>query len=396
MLHARPALAALLLAVLTACADDPVAPDAASFAGDPSFVLNQLELVTVDAGGAVATFWPYTGRTPNLGDAADPVTLALVGDVDPRVLRARLLMLAGDRPGFPAVPGADCTWQDAIGDIQSVYSPGTGWVPSAIQLACGDFWPMRFHARFFRLPGMTVANAHWDLYLEGTDRHQVVSWEFATQLLAYDLMRIGAAPIGQTDVITQTPTFRSVNELAPLWTTAFPAELKGLLLATGSTDGGGNLLNDGRATIFSVPAVPAEGGTGIFRQEVPLAMDVVMPRPFCAEDGQDYLYVNGTILLEQQVVMTPAGNFLSRFHARGTLDLTQIDPQTGLPLSEPYRARVNQHSIIHMTDHLSRSIEFVVQQEVRPGRADRGEVTVRTSISPSGAGTVDASISCRP
>ena len=88
--------------MIGACTDESgpvgVAPTlvAAADAVSPA-VLNLTDLVTVDLAGSSLEFWPYTGRTPTLGDAADPINLVLGGSADPRVLRARLMFLDGDR-----------------------------------------------------------------------------------------------------------------------------------------------------------------------------------------------------------------------------------------------------------------------------------------------------------
>ena len=86
----------------------------------------------------------------------------------------------------------------------------------------------------------------------------------------------------------------------------------------------------------------AGGGAQIARQEVTIDFDQVIPRPFCNGDGTDFLKVIGPVTLDQQVVYTPNRNFTSHYHAKGHLNVVQIDPSTGAPTSEPYRALVNQ------------------------------------------------------
>jgi hypothetical protein len=385
--------------MIGACTDESgpvaVAPTlvAAADAVSPA-VLNLTDLVTVDLAGSSLEFWPYTGRTPTLGDAADPINLVLGGSADPRVLRARLMFLDGDRTGFgmPPVFPFNCTWSDAIGGTQSTLATGHGWSGSAVQLQCGAYDPARLHLRFFGFGDLTVANSHFDLLIPGTTDHEVVSWELAEQIAWVDMLRLGGVP-GVTGVINENPTYRQIQ--APVFA-GIPAPLLGLLLATNSILPDGSLVNDGVAQTVVLPALPVDqDGANIATQEVVIDFDQVIPRPFCAGGGTEFLYVTGPVTLTQRVVFTPSGNFSSQYHAKGMLDVVQINPATGDPLSEPYRAHVNQHGRSIINDEVNMVNDIQLQAEIRPGGRERGQLMLNMRIGPHGAGEVSGSATCK-
>jgi len=408
------ALAFALFAVW-ACSDEPgpTAPDVGpatvvGMAEDaPLAAASLADLVTRSIAGTDATFWPYTGRTPTLGDAADPINLILVGDADPRTIRARLMALDGDRSSFnlPPVAPFDCTWTDAIGGTQAVYVEGHGWSGSVVQLQCGAYETLRIHLRLFRVGDLTFANAHLDTRIPGTTDHEVISWELSRALTALDLQRIDASMVGAAAGITASPTYRSV--LAPIFqgiqadpgTYALlvtPAAL-GLPATWASLSPTGDLLNDGNAVIFSVPSVPTDGGAVISRQTVKIKFAQVIPRPFCTAGGQDLLQVVGPVTLTQQVVASPSGAFHTRYHAKGHLDVQQVmptGPGTFAPVSEPYRALVNQHGRGVMTDQINMVNDIQLRMEIRPRGGERGQLMLNVRLGPDGVGAVSGSASC--
>lgn len=367
---------------------------ATSVTASSSLILNQTDLVTVELDGFSLEFWPYTGRTPTLGDAADPINLVLRGGVDPRILRARLMFLDGDRTafGFPPVSPFDCTWSDAIGGMQSTFAASFGWSGSAVQLQCGAYDPARMHLRLFRFGDWTVANSHFEILIPGTTDHEVVAWELAEQLALVDFLRLSGVP-GVTEMINEFPTYRQI--LGPVFD-GLPPALVGLLLATGSINEEGELFNNGVAQTIVLPDLaPAHGGVEIARQEITIDFDQVIPRPFCTGDGADFLLVTGPVTLDQQVVYTPNGNFTSHYHAKGHLDVIQIDPATGTPVSEPYRALVNQHGRSVLTDEVNMVSDIQLQMEIRTRGGERGQLILNMSIGPHGAGDVSVLASCK-
>jgi hypothetical protein len=383
--------------------------EATSFMADDAVLTTAslASLVTRTIDGSDLTFWPYTGRTPTLGDAADPINLVLVGDADPRAVRARLLGLSGDRSAFglPPVAPFDCTWSDAIGGTQAVYSEPSGWSGSVVQLQCGNYEDLRIHVRLFRVDGVTMANAHLDVRIPGTTDHEVVSWQLPRALTALDLQhRLGASPVGLLTDLTDHPTYRSI--LGPVFSglpagfialLTNPAAL-GLPAAWASATVTGDLLNDGTAPVFSMPAVGSDpDGAVISRQTVEIAFDQVIPRPFCSDDGQELLQVQGPVTLTQQVVATPSGAYSVRYHATGRLDLQQVvptGPGTFAPTSEPYRALVNQHGRGVMTDQTNMINDIQLRMEIRGKGLERGQLMLNVRMGPDGAGAVRGSASC--
>ena len=391
---------ALLLAGVTivGCQDEsaPTSPEAPIAAAESAQPAALTDLVTVDVGGSSLTFWPYTGRTPTLGDAADPINLILHGDADPRVLRARLMGLPGDRSalGLPNVFPFNCTWSDAQGQSQAVYAEETGWSGSVVQLQCGQYETLRFHLRLFRTGDVTLANAHLDVLIPGTTDHEVLSWELPQLLVTADLQRLGAT-VSPSPIITQAPTYRTV--FPPVFA-GLPPEVLGLILPPAgvplppSVTPTGDLLNDGVATIAEVPPGPTgNGGTVIARQTVEIDFDQVIPRPFCTEDGQDALLVRGPVTLDRQVVYTAGGTLVMQYHAKGHLDVQVVAPEP----SEPYRALVNQHGRGVMTDIQEMVNDIQLRMEIRPGGGERGQLMLNVRVGPDGAGAVSASVSCR-
>src|SRR5688500_19628804 len=203
------------LAALSACStDDPAGPSG----------LVQLQpavsqsaplpagTASIVADGQTLELYPYT--LVNFSDAPadrfDPINIVFTGQADPRQIRADLLALDGNRPGLPAADMFQCIWKDAIGDMQTAYT-SAGWAASVVQLRCGEFGPVRFHLRLFRAGAVTVANAHFEVLIEGTADHQVLSWDLAEQLVTYDIARTGllAAAPSVTPAIN-SPTHREI------------------------------------------------------------------------------------------------------------------------------------------------------------------------------------------
>lgn len=394
-------LSVLLYAVFAAGAcDDEPSPAELAFEGPTSAVIassaivNQTDLVTVDLGGSSLEFWPYTGRTPTLGDAADPINLVLRGGVDPRILRARLMFLDGDRTAFgmPPVFPFNCTWDDAIGGTQSTFATSFGWSGSAVQLQCGAYDQARLHLRLFAFGDWTVANSHFEVLIPGTTDHEVVAWELAELIAWVDFLRLGGVP-GVRGVINESPTYRQI--LGPVFA-GLPDDLKGLLQGFGYITADGKLVNDGVAQTIMLADQPlAEGGAEIARQEITIDFDQVIPRPFCNGAGTDFLKVTGPVILDQQVVYIPNGNLTSHYHAKGRLDVVQIDPSTGAPVSESYRALVNQRGRSVLTDEVNMVNDIQLQMEIRTRGRERGQLRLNMSIGPRGAGEVSGSASCK-
>ena len=74
--------------------------------------------------------------------------------------------------------------------------------------------------------------------------------------------------------------------------------------------------------------------------------------------------------------------------------MVQIDPSTG-PVSEPYRALVNQHGRSVLTDEVNMVSDIQLQMEIRTRGRERGQLMLNMSIGPRGAGEVSGSASCK-
>lgn len=393
--------------VAAACADQPGPTDVADVELAPERAEAELASVSMpqspDDRATVAgvTFWPYTARTPSLHDPADPINLVFTGEgADPRLIRAALMELGGDRSalGLPNAPPFDCVWTDAIGATQAVFAEDHGWSGSAVQLQCGTYEELRFHVRLFRVGDVTVGNAHLDVRIPGTTDHDVLSWELPQLLVMLDLQRLGATP-SFVGPINQNPTYRQVLEPIFDGIMANQPALFGLLttpptpLPPSIHVSDRALFNDGVASVLDVPAFQAPpGGTEISRQTVEIQFGQFIPRPFCEGGEAEILRVDGPVTLTQQVVYTSSGQFISRYHARGHLDVQIVSP---VP-SEPYRALVNQHGRSVLTDQVNMANDIQLRMEIRGQGEERGQLRINFRIGPDGAGEADVTASCKP
>jgi hypothetical protein len=385
---------ALLLAIL-GCSDDagtgPLSPSAARLSGaaPPSGI------VAVAVGGMSLSVWPYTGVDFS-GTGQDPINLVFTGHADPRSLRAAMFELSGDRTAFglPNVPPFNCRWSDAIGGLQTGYNASIGWTGSAIQLACGDFGPLRFHVRLFDAGAITLANAHFEVLIPGTTEHQVLSWELAEQLVKVDLVRsglLGAAP-GSTGLINAAPSFREIP--AQIYN-GLPVELK---LAIGGPAGTVSapvpIATDGQATVFQM-AGEVEPQAGVVEQSFVVQWGQVIPRPFCAGGPADFVLVEGPVSLRKAVELTASGELRSEFLATGQLRLTPVNPADGLPLGSPYRAKVEDHQVASFGSNGGSVEGFVHQMELPQAEDGRGRLEVRLKVVTGGETEFDQDLKCK-
>jgi hypothetical protein len=356
-------------------------------------------LVTVNFGESSQKFWPFTG-TNFSGVPQDPVNLIFVGQADPRAIRAALLSLDGNRTalGFPDVFPFNCTWSDAIGDVQTAYGESEGWVGSAIQLACGPYGPIRFHLRLFDIGGWTLGNAHFEVLIPGTTEHQVLNWELAEQLVVADFIRSGlldaTVPFIQTDGINPSP-FR---EIPAVIYNGLPEDLKALIGGPpGSVSTPVLIATDGKATVLNL-AQSVGGQPVVARQDFVIQFDQVIPKPFCTSGPFDYIYVKGPVSLSQTVVMSPSGNFTSQFQAQGNLELTPVDPSTNppTPIGETYRAVVNEHHKGIVTDNQTLVSSFQMRTEIPATGPFRGQLLAELNVGPGGSSKYSLEVKCEP
>jgi hypothetical protein len=387
-LSLRCALTAFVAGAL-ACTDaqapvaplEGVPPPSASAAEVPSS-----ELVTVPFGGTEYTFFPFTAHAASSEAFADPINLLILGDADPRALRAALMFLDGNRTGTPFA-GFDCRWKDAIGEVQAAYGVPAGWSGGAVQLDCGTY-EFRFHVRFFGMGGWTLGGVHLDLLIPGTPEHRILSWDVPRELALLDFSRTGLlAGAGLSGVIGPTPTFRELE--AQLYY-ALPGPIRDLMGGTAPTAPAPFLVpSSGQARIILLNG-ERNGEKGIARQEFDLQLGQIIPTPFCAAELGPAVRIEGPVHLRQQVVYTPSGNFVSQFHAVGRITVTPINPLTGQPAGDPYRAVVNEHHRGILTDQIT-LVSFFQLQSVIPSV---GRMYVNMQVGPGGVSSYQARVDC--
>ena len=354
-------------------------------------------LVSVGLAGTAHQFWPYTGADLT-GTPQDPINLVFIGRADPRAIRDALLGLDGDRTAFgmPPVYPFNCLWSDAIGDVQVSYAAPTQWIGSAVQLQCGNFGPVRFHLRLFAAGGTTFANAHFELLIPGTADHQVLSWEFAEQLVTLDMRRTGlldqATPLGTTGPINAAP-FRSIP---PEIYNLLPADLTALLGGPAAPVGAPVPIgSDGAATIINI-AGRAGPVLGERSQSFTIDYGQIVPKPFCAAGPSDLVRVDGPVTLRKSVRLSASGELTSEFHASGRLDVTPIDPTTGVAAAATYAAQVQEEQTSAMDDRGSRARARVLRIELPAGATTHGRLSVALDVNADGTADFRRGETCNP
>jgi hypothetical protein len=362
----------LLVGTVAACGDNPVpltSPARTLAAVKNSGAPAPAPLMGITLGGATRSLWPYLNSDLS-STPEDPVSLVFRGAADPRSIRAALFALTGDRSafGFPDVAPFNCTWSDAIGDVQAGFTVESGWVGSAIQLACGDFGPMRFHVRLFAAgDGWTVGGAHFEVLIPGTTTHQVLSWELAEQLVTVDLLRTGLLdpvnPLEATGAINASP-FRAIPAVIY---NGLPADLRAVIGGP-ATDQTADvpIQNDGRATVFHV-AGSAVSAPGTVLQDFTLQFNQVIPKPFCASGPADFVLVQGPVHLSQTVETGASGDYQTQFHATAHLTVTPVDPSTGGPAGPSYAGLVQQDQASAFGDTGASASERLVETLIPRG-----------------------------
>ena len=352
-------------------------------------------IVSVEFLGQTLTFWPFTGADFS-GNPQDPVNLIFFGNADPRDIRAALLSLDGDRTafGYGNVPPFNARWEDAIGDVQPGYGEPGGWTPGVVQLACGEYGPIRFHPRLFKIGDWTVGNAHFEMLIPGTSDHQVLNWNAAEDLVTVDMLRSGlldeSVPMGTSQYINQEP-FKTIpailyNEL--------PVDLRYYI--------GGPIEDvtedvpmptDGIIPIFnlarSVPRV-AEVRT----QSLVIEFGQYIPKPFCASSPYDYVYVQGPVNLTQTTELREDGQYIMTFRAEGELGITPIDISTGQPVGETLTAIVKEHHDANMNDDVAAAWALLSQKIVPASDPNAGSFYKRLRVSSAGAEGFQVMVKC--
>jgi hypothetical protein len=353
-------------------------------------------LVTVAFGNKELTFWPYT--TDNFSsEEKDPINLIFVGFADPLDIRAALLALDGDRTslGLPSDPPFNARWDDeTAGDIQASYDPADGWVGGSIQLSCGEFGPIRFHVRLFKMGDWTVANAHFELQVPGTSTHQVLSWELAEQFVIGDLIRSGLLDSNLPMMPTQPINPAPYQTIPAMLYNLLPPELRTQIGGpAGDVTADVDILTDGRATILNLagrsPRIPE-----VRTKNYVLQFGQAVPKPFCASGPGDYVYVQGPVQMSQTTSLTSSGVFNATFHAEGQLLVTPINPLTGEPIGETLTAEVYEHHSAHLGHNRERVSSLLSQHILPDTAAGAGRLFVRFRVNSEGQSGYQAIVRC--
>jgi hypothetical protein len=319
-----------------------------------------VDLVQVSFAGESLTFWPYAGSTLD-EPGSDPINLIFVGRASPVEIRAALLALDGDRSalGLPPVDPFTSTWSDANGDVQATYAQDGGWVGAVVQLQLGSYGPMRVHLRLFGTSAgfgdggtWTLGSAHFELVIPGTADHQVLSWELAEQLVAGDLARSGlldaTTPSGAASGINAAPGYR---EIPPFIFNELPPELRMLtLLPIERVTEPVPIPSDGSATILNLLDAAAIT-PGTFTDAFSMEYDIVMPKPFCNEQGSEWVHVGGPVEFFKTVTVTADGNYHCESGYSGKLVVKPMDVAANPPAStgESYSADVSDTQVGEIT-----------------------------------------------
>jgi hypothetical protein len=268
-------------------------------------------LVHVSAGDERLTVWPYT--TDDFETPSDPVNL-IFPNADPREIRQELMKPKGARE-FPyyLFPFGNCQWTDAMGYEQAAFGRPERWVGGAVQLACvhdghplGD--PFRFHVRLFRIGKHTIANAHFEVLITGTAEHQVLSWDFARDFVAADLVGTDDVLLSTEDVpMIPEGSFRTVLRIVYDGVAGAPggAALLHLLGFPDQPDPGDvPIPTDGEAVALStdIEFVPQRTHTV---QTTQVSYSVDLPKPFCGGPAHFVRLQEGPLLFTLSVTTSP-------------------------------------------------------------------------------------------
>ncbi len=352
-------------------------------------------VLAVPLPGHTLELWPFTGF--GFGAPSDPVNLIWIGHADPRALRAALLSLNGDRTavGFPDVFPFNCTWHDEP-EVQPevAYTAASGWVASPIMLECGSFDVARFHLRFFEVGGATVGGAPFEVFIPGTLDHQTISWALAEQFVVADFARSGlldpTLPSFTTGPINPAPfgTIPAViyNGIPPALRQAIGGPLGDVSDPVPVASSGHATVLNLRGSVAAQPLVAQRRWVQLFNQ--------VIPQPFCAPGPNAFLNVVGPVTLDQDVVVTASGNYLSHFHAGGRLSVTPIAPTTGQPSGATYQADVLETHTGDLTAGVASASFFTRRALLPPSAPSHGTFEFGFAVGPAGITHATASTRC--
>jgi hypothetical protein len=344
--------------------------------------------VPVAVGTETLDVWPYT--TSDFETQSDPVNLVFP-NADPRAIRQELMKLDGSRPPFAFLPqGAGaCTWMDAMGYEQAAWGEPDGWVGGSVQLACvasrahplGS--PFRFHVRLFRVGAHTFGAAHFEILVSGTPEHEVLSWDLARDLVAYDVGSTGTVvgPVTATSLIPEG-TFRAVRR--PVFDALLSFGFGGLLVDLFPAH---PPMPPWPAWPADVP-IPTSGEAAVLATDIgfeprqakheastDVSFNIVVPKPFCSSGSDDptddFVWLQGPLHFAQSVHTNPSGKYERRYAIGGTLRVTPMrivtpptptTPPGYAPTGEPaVEASISETHRAMLTEHYDQVTERVSQ-----------------------------------
>jgi hypothetical protein len=214
-------------------------------------------------------------------------------------------------------------------------------VGGAIQLACvhagaplGD--PFRLHVRLFRSGKHTLGAAHFEVLIDKTPEHEVLSWDYARSFVTYD-MTTGAllSPPATVDLVPGG-YFREVRRAVyDAIANSGGAGLLGLLGLVAPADaaapvpiplgsvplGAPTTLADAAVLATAIDFEPARTHV-VTTTEV--EFDRLVPKPFCAgvPAGHIGAYLLGPLHFTMSVSTGPSGRYERTYAVGGTLDVT--------------------------------------------------------------------------
>lgn len=382
---------ATLYLSLAACSDDlstlasPIDGDAVRVSRATADVdIVPAPVVAVTLGERSVELWPYTG-TKFGGAPQDPINLIFFGERDPRQIRAALMALSGDRStfGFPAAFPFNCTWSDAIGNVQTAYATDGAWLGSAVQLECGPYGPLRFHMRLFRAGAATLGNVHFELLIPGTTEHEVLSWKLAQDLVTADLARSGLLDSSPAPTPALHPTeFHTIraaiyNGLPVGLRAAIGGPLSNVTADVPIRSSGAAMMFDLKRSVDVVPGEDVESFVVSWNQ--------VVPKPFCSPGSSSYVLVQGPLMLQQRAGIDASGEYTADFSAGGTLQLTPVNPLTSppTPIEPSYSAEVQEIHTGTLTNSIAKAYMFQLQRELPSEGQYRGTLRSQLQVGPT-------------
>jgi hypothetical protein len=374
-------------AVISGSIDRPVADGTVGVerTQDPRIVPKDKDLVTVSLNKKSVTFWPYTGSSFD-AMPIDPVNLIFVGEADPVEIRSALLALDGDRSAYGFPSGFfpfDQRWTDAVGgDVQVSYERHAGWIGSVIQLTLGVYGPLRVHLRLFRTAApsgsggiWTLGAAHFELQIPGTTSHQVLSWELAKEVVSVDMLRSGLIDgnVILTDRITANPSWRTIPAVI---FNQLPDDLRAALsYPPGPIDTDFPIPNNGTAPILHVLAsAPLVSGRTSPSTQVEFGQ--LIPKPFCNQGPNDYIYVTGPVDFTTHVDVSANGKYKYTASSSGALTVTPWDILNDRPAGNPYTASIRGSQ----SGHTWGANSLVQTEDSLVGREGAGKEIVITHL----------------